>query len=205
MDKTKKKKILNIISDTILGVIFGVVVVLAGASIISKTTNRVVLPYNMMWVKSDSMEPTFKKNSYILTKKIDGDDVKEGDIVTFIVKNKFSLINGSYNTHEVIGIDENNKLITKGVNNELEDTDHVDRSDVVAIYKRNMPVMTFFGRLFTTTAGYILTILVISGGTIIWFTIDLKDKKKVEKQKLMDELLQEEIKKLEEESKNKKD
>lgn len=203
MDKTKKKKIFKIIADTLLGLIFAGMAVLVGLNVVSKITNKPILGENVMWVRSDSMEPTIEMRSYILTEKVGDKELKPGDIITFVVPDKESPIYGQNNTHRIIRIEEDGKIVTKGDNNLGEDKP-ISREDVVAVYKRNMPLLTFFGRLFATPAGFVLTVLIIIGGTSAWFAIDIRDRKKKQKQKVIDELVQEEVKKLEEEAKERK-
>lgn len=205
MEKTKKKRIRKIISDTLFGVIIGAFVVLFGITLISKATGKTILNENIMWVKSDSMDPTFKQYSYILTKKIDGNDVEVDDVVTFIMRVDDPERNGQYNTHRVIEINDANQLVTKGDNPRYgQDANPVDRSDVVAIYKRNMPVLTFFGRLFMTPVGYVLSVVIIVGGFSIWLALDITEKKKEKKQELIDRMVKEEVERLEKESKENK-
>ncbi len=64
---------------------------------------------------------------FIIVTKPDRDNLKVGDVITFM-ENGYSV------THRIIGIDEEGKFITKGDFNNIEDKKHVAKEDVVGIY-----------------------------------------------------------------------
>lgn len=72
-------------------------------------------------IESGSMEPVIKTGAYVLLKKADYSEVREGDIITFETER-------GYVTHRLVGIDErafsageDDFLITKGDANRIED------------------------------------------------------------------------------------
>lgn len=204
MEKAKsKKKVIKIIIDVLFSVVMAFMAILITFSVIEKTTGISISGYHLVWVKTESMEPTIEKASYIITKDIDGKDVKVNDVITFVVNDPTSPINGQYNTHRVIEITSTDKLVTKGDNNAAQDAKWVDRSEVKAKYVRNVPFLTFFGRLFASTAGYVLSILLIIILIGAWFAIDIREKRKLKKEQLMNQMIEEEVKRLEEENKMK--
>lgn len=58
--------------------------------------------YRMVKILTDSMEPAIMTNSYILVKRIDGLDVKEGDFVLYLPEDENWLGKGVTITHECI-------------------------------------------------------------------------------------------------------
>lgn len=154
---------------------------------------------HVVWVYTGSMEPTIHEQSYIYTKDVKPEEIQVSDIITFVVEDPTSPINGQYNTHRVVRI-VGDDYYTKGDANPAEDTVPTHSKNIVAKYDRNLNVLTFFKKLYQTPAGYIITMVVIVGLLALWFTIDHKEKLKKEE---FDKLVQEEVKRLEQEAKNK--
>ncbi len=122
----------------------------------------------LMWVKTGSMESTIPAQSYILVKKIDGADVEVDDIITYKANN----LGGAYNTHRVIKVFDDGRIQTKGDNNGGPDAP-ITRGTVVGIYQRNLPVLSFFGRFFTTPVGITVTILIVLAVMILLYFKDI--------------------------------
>ncbi|MDD6994642.1 MAG: signal peptidase I [Candidatus Borkfalkiaceae bacterium] len=161
----------------------------------SKITGKTVIPYSVMWVLTDSMEETIPAKSYILVKKADPGEVRVGDVITF--RSREAAIQGNLNTHRVIEIvGDNEEFVTKGDNSATQDSKHVFPEDVVAVYVRNMPVLTFFGRIFTSNAGFIACILLILAGTVFWLCRYIMQNREKTDKKEFDRLVEEEIERL---------
>lgn len=195
-EKSKKNK-KQIVSDVIFSVFMtflGIVILLA---ILQKTTGISIAGTRMVWVLSPSMEPTIPQQSYILVKDCKAEDVHENDIIMFISDDP--QIKGKNNTHRVFEVLDNGEFVTKGDNNLGIDKYHVRPENVLGKYERNLPFMTFIGRFYATPAGFIVTSGVVVGLLAIWFAIDVHDRKKQSKQEYMDELVQKEIVRLENE------
>ena len=154
----------------------------------------------LMWVKTGSMEPTIPAQSYILVKKADGNDVKVGDIVTF----ESDKLGGELNTHRVNRILDDGRIETLGDNNGGAVDKPITRDKIVGIHQRNLPVLSFFGRLFTTPVGITATILIVLVILILLYFEDIvalvntftKKKAEKDKQARFDELVKEEVEKL---------
>lgn len=196
----QRKPIKKIISDVVFAVIMSFLGIIVIFSIIEKTAGFSISGHHLLWVKTNSMETTIPAQSYILVKDVDAKDVKPNDIITFISESE--QIKGNYNTHRVVRIDENGDFITKGDNCISEDYPPVKAENVVYLYERNMPFISFFGRLFASPLGYGLTVVGIVGLVAVWFTLDYKDRKKEQKQELINEMVKEEVERLENEAKN---
>ncbi len=86
-----------------------------------------VFGYNILKVKSGSMSPTINVNDYVLTKKIDGNNAKVGDIVVYKEENY-------YVTHKLIS-KENDIYETKGdFNNISERINSLQVKAIVVLY-----------------------------------------------------------------------
>ncbi|MBQ0099394.1 MAG: signal peptidase I [Firmicutes bacterium] len=203
----KPKKVLKTIGNIIFFVFIALMAIVIVLSIISKKTGKQIFSYSMMWVLTDCMEPTIEEQSYILVKKVDVNSLKKDDVITF--KSHNSAIEGNFNTHRIYEVVEQGKeFITKGDNCAIPDTEHVYSNDIAYKYVCNLTLLTFFGRIYSTTLGLFLTVGVIFFFILIYLAITInRFKKEVNdksKQKEIDKLVQEEVKRLEEQNKRNK-
>lgn len=112
------KKTIHLLSSIILVLIFIYVIVWVPN----------VFGYKPLIVLSGSMEPTYKKQSIIYYKKVEREDIKIGDIITF-KGNKNELI-----SHRIVDI-ENDSFTTRGDANKVNDIDKVNYNN---IYGKNI-------------------------------------------------------------------
>lgn len=78
-------------------------------------------------VRGGSMEPDYPAGSMIYVKKVNGDRLKEGQVVTFRLADEETLV-----THRIVRVDRQKELLyTKGDANELEDREATPFSRVV--------------------------------------------------------------------------
>ncbi|MCQ2413608.1 MAG: signal peptidase I [Clostridia bacterium] len=181
------KKIASTLSTVVI--LFCSLLVVVG--VYYKLTGNNVLPMQMVWVLTDSMEDTIPARSYILIKKADASEVKEGDVITFVSSDPS--IRSLNNTHRVIAVNTDGTFVTKGDHNPGADLYPVQPENVVGIYVRNMPVLTFFGRMFASSAGFILFLFFILGS----FALSIANRLKEEKKKEFEEKVKAEVAKLE--------
>ena len=105
--------------------------------------------YRVLRVLTSSMEPTIVGNTCIITKDVDVDELKVGDIITFISEDP--TIYGYYNTHrihEIVEEDGARKFVTKGDNSSEVDPYMVSESNVVGIYVKELPGGRLIGKAF---------------------------------------------------------
>lgn len=92
--------------------------------------------YKMMSVLSGSMSPIFNAYDMIVDKKIEPENLKKGDVITFRVDNK-TLV-----THRIVDIQSQNGKIsykTRGDANNVEDQMLVDVSQIEGTYLFRIP------------------------------------------------------------------
>lgn len=82
-----------------------------------------IVGYKPLVVLSGSMEPTFKTGSVIYYKNVEKEDLKNGDIVTYVLRNNFV-------SHRIVKIN-NNMMITKGDANEENDPIEINMDRIV--------------------------------------------------------------------------
>lgn len=196
-----KKKFINALA----AVVFCVLAILLLVVIYNRSTGKVPMVGNraFVWVLTGSMEDTIPERSYILIEGTEdaASEISEGDIITFYSTDEN--IKGSLNTHRVVGINPDEKtFITKGDNNPTPDSYQVPYENVVGKYVKNLPILTFFGRIFATKTGFVvfslLGIILISAFYLPDFIKVLRGKNKTsdEKEKIIKSLVELEIEKL---------
>lgn len=166
----KAKKIRSIIGNAVFWTAAIVAVVLAVAAVVlgrNRSTPPFVAGRAVLWVETGSMEPEIPAGSFILVKKSDDTGIKQGDVITFLCTDESSKAYGLLVTHRVTETTDAGYR-TKGDNSLAADDWTVKPADVVAVYRRNLPVLTFFGKLFKSPLGItaILLIFAISSAAL---------------------------------------
>ena len=128
------KKVFSKILSVIIFLIFVFSLISMAMSIISKKNKvPVVFGYGIFTVISDSMAPTLKTEEVIITRKVQADTLKEGDIITFYSSDPS--IYGRPNTHRIVSVDKADDggylFHTKGDNNEKADSYPVHEKDII--------------------------------------------------------------------------
>lgn len=114
----------------------------------------------VVFVLSESMEPTISARSFIVVEKVNPDEVEVGDIIMFRSNDPY--IKGQFNTHEVIGISSDRSVFyTKGQNNAAKDPFPPGASDIRARYVKNADMLNAFISFFLTKTGLIVTLCCI--------------------------------------------
>lgn len=129
-----------------------------------------VLGFRLYRIQTGSMEPTIATGTIILVRETEPQDLKTGDIITFISRDP--AIYGAANTHRIVSIETDDsgalQFVTKGDANPTQDSIRVSASDIkgkVAFYMSGS-VSLFFGFLHTRM-GFVL-VIVLPMMLIIW-------------------------------------
>ncbi len=194
----EKKSAAKKIGSILAAVLIVILVLLIGVTVYSKITGNMIIPYSVMWVRSGSMEPTIPTKSYILVKKASAEDIKVGDVICFTSRDP--KLQGENNTHRVVGIiGDNEEFVTRGDAAIKDDDFHAYSSDIVAKYVKNLKFLTFFGRVYSTTTGFIITMVLLLIIAVIWSRVVMRGVKKQEEQseaETIEKLIAEEVEKL---------
>lgn len=164
MSDTPKKNVMNRILSMIRNVAFVVVILFVCFIIYTMSQGNTVsiAGYRVLRVLTSSMEPTIVGNTCIITKEVDVDELKVGDIITFISEDP--AIYGYYNTHRIHEIVEENgeeKFVTKGDNSYEVDPYTVSKDNVVGIYVKELPGGRLIGKAFVALSDNKVYFLVI--------------------------------------------
>lgn len=198
-EEVSKKDTVFRISKAVIKIGLGAIAVLFVIFfIMSKVNSTPMFVFNRtaMWVLTESMDDTIPPKTYILVEKATADDVDVNDVVVF--RSTDPRIYGQYNTHRIIS-KTGNVFVTKGDNNTEDDGEYSALAEnIVGRYVRNMPVMTFIGRVVITPAGFACLIVLFVLTTVICFIPDMKaairlkaiedeEEKENEKRRIMEE------------------
>lgn len=177
MGKTLKK-ILNVISTILVAIVVVLALLLVGARFIG---------LNVYTVLSGSMEPTYHVGSLIYVKDVDTDELKTGDVITYMLDEDTIV------THRIADVipDETDPSIirfqTKGDANDSVDGSLVHYKNVIGTPVFSIPKLGYLanyiqkppGRYIAISAGAIILLLVFLPDL---FSDDDKSEKKKKKQ-----------------------
>ena len=203
------KKIKNILQSVIFVAVVVLIVVSAFVMVINggkSSSPRFVFGKAFLWVETGSMKPLIDERSYILVTKYQGSDISEGDIVVFRCEDPKSEVYKALVVHRVVEVVDGGYK-TKGDANPAQDSWTVKKDDIVAIYNKNLPVMTFLGRIFLSGAGLIIVIAFTLGVSAFVYIPDLvkaaKEISEEDHQAEIDRRVKEEVLRLEKENADK--
>ena len=161
------KKVWNIVSSSLVVLMVLCAVFLMGSRIIG---------FQCYTVISGSMEPKYSVGDLIYVKSVDLNNVKVGDDITFILNEDLVVA-----THQVIRIDaENQHFYTKGIANEIEDSEPVHFNNVIGVPKFSIPKLGYVSDFIQHPPGMYITIGVGIVLILLVFVPDLIAKKKDE-------------------------
>ena len=133
-------KIFKISSYCLFALIIGVSVFVLTLRFLGETPS--VFGYSFYYVLTESMEPEIMAGEMILGKKTAPEDLRVGDIVTYI--GDTGAMKDKVITHKIIQI-EDDIFTTQGVNNDLPDPS-IRGSQIMSKYVATIP---FAGKIFS--------------------------------------------------------
>lgn len=181
MNKETWKKIsdiLNFIAKTLLYVVFVfmifIIFVIAcyviGIQKNLKSGNYEAPLYSAYVIVSPSMHPTIKVNDAVIVKRKKAEDIKKGDVITFVSTDTRTA--GITITHRVIEILEDsdgNKLFrTKGDNNNVADSSLVRESDLSGKVIMKIPKIGYIQYFISQKYGWLIAVVIPCMGIIVY-------------------------------------
>lgn len=163
------KKIWSVTSTVLVAVFVLCAIFLMGSRIIG---------YQCYTVLSGSMEPKYSVGDLLYVKEVDPTTIEVGNDITFIVNEDLVVA-----THRVVRVDaENQRLYTKGLANEIEDSDPVHFNNVIGVPQFSIPKLGYVSDFVQNPPGMYITIAVFVVLIAIVFLPDLIGKKKKEEE-----------------------
>ena len=161
------KKIWSIISTALVVFMVFCAVFLMGSRI---------LGYQCYTVISGSMEPKYMVGDLLYVKEVDLNSIKVGDDITFVLNEDLVVA-----THRVVRVDaENQRFYTKGIANEVEDSEPVHFNNVIGVPKFSIPKLGYVSDFVQNPPGMYITIGIGIILILLVFVPDLIAKKKDE-------------------------
>lgn len=147
------KKFLRYLKDILfVFIVLGMCVVIVA---VSKGYHPKIAGYQLLRVLTYSMSPAIEENSLIIIREVPQEEIKVGDIITFVSDDPDLM--GFYNTHRVnsIEVDENTgemRYITKGDMNTYIDAYPVTYDKIAGKYCFSIPFGQIVGQAIAALA-----------------------------------------------------
>ena len=164
----KVKKAWSIVSTVLVVLIVLCAVFLMGTRLIG---------YRVYSVISGSMEPELSVGDLLYVRPVDPTEIEVGDDISFVLNEDLVVA-----THRVVRIDaEKQHIYTKGIANEIEDSDPVHFKNVIGVVDFNIPLLGYVSDYIQSSPGMYITIAAVSVMIVLVFLPDFLPKKKEEK------------------------
>jgi len=159
------RKIWNIVSTVLVVLMVLCAVFLMGSRL---------LGYQCYTVISGSMYPKYNVGDLLYVKEVDVNSIQVGDDITFILNEDLMVA-----THQVVRVDaENQRFYTKGLANEIEDSEPVHFNNVIGVPQFSIPKLGYVSDFVQNPPGTYITIGVGIILIALVFVPDLIGKKK---------------------------
>lgn len=125
--------------------------------------------YSAYVIVSGSMEPIIKVRDAVLVRRVDPNDIKVGDVVTYRATDEAYY--GILITHRVVNIEEKNgkKLyVTKGDHNVTIDRSPIEGNQITGKVVMRIPKIGYIKYFLVSSYGWIIAIVIPSLGIIIY-------------------------------------
>lgn len=173
----KFKKVLNVLTN----ILFVIVIIIAATiTLVSLNTKdrgvANVFGYIPLNIQTDSMKDEFGPGDLIVTKKYNGEELKEKDIITFFALEGETPILKTHRIVRVINTDGTIMYATKGDNSPGEDEPSITKNDIVSIYQNKDykgVKVPFVGRVFDFLKSQMGFLLFIVFPLLIFFIYQL--------------------------------
>jgi len=141
--------------------------------------------YGAYVIVSGSMEPIIKVRDAVVTRRVDSNEIKVGDVVTY--QSRDEAFYGILITHRVVNIKEENGkkiFITKGDHNQTVDRLEVYGDQIYGKVIMRIPKIGYIKYFLVSSYGWIIAIVIPSLGIIIYDIMKIfKNMKKMRQNK----------------------
>ena len=169
--------IVKIVSKIISGVILFILILIAAfliyyvisAKIYESKGEKFEPKFSLYTIISPSMVPNINVYDVVFDMKVNANEIKQGDVITFISTS--SLSEGATITHRVVDIietDSGRKFRTKGDNNLVADTSLVDESHLIGKVLFKIPALGRVQFLLQSKGGLLFALLIPAVGVVIY-------------------------------------
>ena len=128
--------------------------------------------YSFLNISTESMKPSYPVGTVVITRKVDPEALKIGDIISFFSQDPAIL--NLPNTHRIYAIEKQGdgtlQFITKGDNNPVPDTYPVDSNRIIGVVIRSVnsvgKLINLFKNRFSLFFVFILPLLAIAAAEV---------------------------------------
>lgn len=178
------KKVLNIIFNIVKYLyLFILVIYLVFICIHRLSVDTSIFGYRVFTIDNNEMAPKYKYNDIIVVKEYNPDKLKVGNDISYLGDCCGQA--GMVVNHRIVKIDkESNKIITKGINGSIEDSE-IKYKQVIGKVITILPGINFLHHILKNQIGFFIVVFLPLMITIIVLIIEtIKDikKEKLEKE-----------------------
>jgi len=137
------------------------VMAVAAAAVVFAWAIPMIVRGDTFVIATGSMTPTLPVHSFVVTRPVDTEDIRVGDILNF----RRTPAATETVTHRVVGIDENGHFITRGDANDADDATTIPPSQVLGRYWYTVP---FIGPLTSNPTVRMIALAVVGGLGLAW-------------------------------------
>ena len=163
---TNLKKCLKFLIAFLSIIIIIINITLVIKSKINKNEIPDFMGYTPFIIVSGSMEPKIPVNDIIVTKKVNSENIKIGDIISY--KDYTQNIIITHRVSEILNKEGKTYYITKGDRNSMPDKNNVEYSQIQGKYLFTVPLLGKVVSFITTLTGAVVTLTFILGIYIIY-------------------------------------
>lgn len=174
--RKKNAKIIKKVME-IIAIILIYNIILIAISSENKISLINIFGYKSFIIKTNSMEPTIDINDVIITKKVQEEEIKVQDIITFLKDNEVI-------THRITKIEtENNikKYTTKGDNNNVEDSFKITYDNIEGKHILTIPNLGIIVKVLENQIIFLIVLLIVL--IYMFFRIQNQEKKEIRREK----------------------
>lgn len=174
--RKKNAKIIKKVME-IIAIILIYNIILIAISSENKISLINIFGYKSFIIKTNSMEPTIDINDVIITKKVQEEEIKVQDIITFIKDNEVI-------THRITKIENEEsikKYTTKGDNNNVEDSFKITYDNIEGKHILTIPNLGVIVKVLENQIIFLIILLIIL--ICMFFRIQNQEKKEIRREK----------------------
>jgi len=172
------KSVLKFVSNVVSWTAFLVLILIAGALVFYAVSVQLYAskgetyepPFSLYTIISTSMEPTILLYDVIVDVPVkDANDLKQGDVITFISTNRLNL--GMTVTHridDIVEVDGQKQFVTKGDAVMVQDTSLVTIDDILGKVIFKIPQLGRIQFFLASKGGWLFVIVIPALGIIIY-------------------------------------
>ena len=172
--KNKKSKIIRAIVNPIIIILFLICIIVFLKKILYPNKNPSIFGYQAFIIASGSMEPKLNIGDMVVIKKVKKEQIKKGDIITFLEEGKENTV--THRINDIINQDGETKYQTKGDNNNAIDSYLVPYENIQGVYKFKIGKI---GIAILNSQNIVAIIFIITFFYILLVIGERKDDKKI--------------------------